>query len=50
MSNILLLPGGEPTRSQMIALSSLGSKKCIALGGEGIISKDILQGIEDMLK
>ncbi|ADY57266.1 Subtilisin [Syntrophobotulus glycolicus DSM 8271] len=50
MSNILLLPPGELSPSQITVLSALSQKKCVALGGAGVISENILQEIGTLLK
>ncbi len=49
-SNILLIPKAGPTEIQILLLQTLQGRKVIALGGEGAVSIEALQKVQELVK
>jgi len=50
LSNILLIPQAGPTEIQIQLLQTLQGRKVIALGGEGAVSIDALQKVQELVE
>jgi len=49
-TNIILLPSSGPTQAQVLALGKMKGKKIVALGGEGAVSREMLQSVQKIVQ